>query len=88
MKPGNKFDLILGSLREDEGKDAAFLLLDKASALLADKGKILISAGSTAITRLADYVASQGLLRIKARERRRGYGLLALEKLNRENKTR
>jgi len=88
LKPGNKFDLIIGSLREDEGKVAAFLLLDKAFALLADKGKILISADSTAITRLADYVASQGLLRIKARERRRGYGLLSLEKLNRENKIR
>jgi 16S rRNA (guanine1207-N2)-methyltransferase len=88
LKPGNKFDLILGSLREDEGKDAAFLLLDKASACLADKGKILISAGSTTITRLADYVASRGLLRIKARERRHGYGLLALEKLNIENKIR
>jgi 16S rRNA (guanine1207-N2)-methyltransferase len=88
LQPGIKLNLVLGSLREDEGKDAAFLLLDKATALLTDKGKILISADSTAITRLADYVVSQGLLRIKARERRRGYGLLVLEKLDRVNKMR
>ena len=79
LQPGVKFELVLGSLREDETKDAAFLTLDKASALLAAKGTILISADSTAITRLADYAVAEGLLRIKARERRRGYGLLMLE---------
>lgn len=88
LQPGNKFDLVLGSLREDETKDAAFLALDKASALLADKGTILISADSTTITHLTDYAVAQGLLRIRARERRRGYGLLVLEKLDRPNKMR
>jgi 16S rRNA G1207 methylase RsmC len=88
MKNRAQFDLIAGALREDEGKDAAFLLLDQASALLADKGIILISAGSTAITRLTNYVRSQGLLRIKGRERRRRYGLLGLEKFARKNKKR
>jgi len=88
LNSGDKYDLVLGSLREDEGKEAAFLWLDNAASLLADKGIILISADSTAVTRLADYVASQGFLRIKARERRRGYGLLALEKLDRLYKMR
>src|SRR4030043_54910 len=71
FKPVIKFDLILGTLGE-ENKDAAFLLLDKATASLSDKGIIIFSAGSTAITRLAAYVASQNLLRIKAWERRGG----------------
>ena len=88
FKLGHKFDLVLGSLREDESKEATFLLLDKASALLADKGRILISGDATAITRLAAYIASQGLIRIRARERRRGYGLLTMENIDRENKVR
>lgn len=81
LKPGCKFSLILGSLREDESKEATFSLLDKANALLADDGGILISASATAINRLTEYVRSQELLRIRARERRRSYGLLLLEKL-------
>jgi len=88
LKNGAKFGLILGSLREDDGKEATFLLLDKASALLNDNGRILLSGDATAINRLADHVASQALLRIKAWERRRGYSLLALEKLDKENKIR
>ncbi|MBN1693459.1 MAG: methyltransferase [Dehalococcoidales bacterium] len=88
MEREAEFDLVLGSLREDEGKEAAFLLLDQASGLLADKGAVMISAGSTAITRITNYVRSQGLLRVKRRERRRGYGLLALERLDRKNQTR
>jgi len=74
-----KSDLIAGVLR-DEGKDAAFLLLDNASARLTVKGTIIFSGSSTAITRLVAYVESQNLLRIKTRERRRGYSLLALDR--------
>jgi 16S rRNA (guanine1207-N2)-methyltransferase len=75
-----KADLILGVLREEEGKDATFLTLDQATARLSPNGMIILSAGSTAITRLVAYVESQNLLRIKTRERRRGYSLLALER--------
>ncbi|MBN1161661.1 MAG: methyltransferase [Dehalococcoidales bacterium] len=82
-KSGAEFDLIIGALRGDESKEAGFLLLDEAAGLLADKGTILISGGSTAITRLADYVRSQGILRVKGREKRRGYGMLVLEGLDR-----
>ncbi len=85
---GAGFDLILGALREDEGKEVTFLLLNQAAATLAGKGKILIAGGSTAITRLAAYVRSQGILRIKCREKRRGYGLLALEKPDGKNKSK
>jgi 16S rRNA (guanine1207-N2)-methyltransferase len=75
-----KADLTFGVLREEEGKEATFLTLDQATARLSPNGMIIISAGSTAITRLVAYVESQGLLRIKTRERRRGYSLLALER--------
>ena len=75
-----KADLILGVLREEEGKEATFLTLDQATARLSPNGMICLSAGSTAITRLVAYVESQGRLRIKTRERRRGYSLLALER--------
>ncbi len=88
MEREAEFDLILGALREDEGKEVGFLLLDQASGLLADKGAIMISAGSTAVTRITNYMRSQGIIRIKGRERRRGYGLLALERLDRVNKKR
>ena len=77
----DKADLIIGVLREEEGKEAAILTLDQATARLSPNGMIIVSSGSTAITRLADYVASQGLLKIKVRERRRGYSLLALERV-------
>jgi 16S rRNA (guanine1207-N2)-methyltransferase len=74
-----KTDLFIGSLREDESKDAHFQALDQMSARLSGKDIILLSSGSTAITRLADYISTKGLLRIKARERRRGFSLLVVE---------
>jgi 16S rRNA (guanine1207-N2)-methyltransferase len=75
-----KADLITGVLREEEGKDATFLTLDGAAVQTCPGGTVILAAGSTAITRLADYVMSQKTLRIKSRERWRGYSLLALEK--------
>jgi len=75
-----KVDLFIGVLREEEGKDATFLMLDQATAKLSSNGMIMLSAGSTAVTRLVAHVASQNLLRIKTRERWRGYSLLVLER--------
>ena len=78
---GEKVDLFLGVLREEEGKDATFLTLDRAAAGLSASGVIMLAAGSTAITRLAAYTESQDRLRLKTRERRRGYSLLVLERV-------
>ncbi len=75
----DKFDLITGLLREEEGKEAIFLTIRQAVDHLSHHGKIIVSAGSTAITRLAAYVESEGRLSIKTRERRRGHSLLVLE---------
>jgi 16S rRNA (guanine1207-N2)-methyltransferase len=79
-KSEEKADLFIGVLREEEGKAATFLTLDRAAAQLSPEGMIILSAGSTAVTRLVAQVASRGLLRIKTRERWRGYSLLALER--------
>jgi 16S rRNA (guanine1207-N2)-methyltransferase len=77
--PEEKSDLFIGVLRE-ESKEATFLTLDQATRKLSANGMIIVTAGSTAITRLVDYIESQGLLSIKMRERRRGYSLLVLER--------
>jgi 16S rRNA (guanine1207-N2)-methyltransferase len=74
-------DLVIGALREEEGRDASFLALDNAAAQLSPGGLIVLSSGSTAVTRLADYVASESRLRIKTRERWRGNSLLVLERV-------
>jgi len=78
LKTEEKADLWLGVLREEEGKAANIITLDRAAAQLSPDGLIIFSAGSTAITRLAAYVAVEGRLRLKSRERRRGYSLLSL----------
>ncbi len=80
LKGEDGVDLCTGTLR-DEGKEASFLMLKQATEILSRRGRIIISAGSTAITRLVNYAESQGQLRIGTRERRRGYSLLTLEKV-------
>jgi 16S rRNA (guanine1207-N2)-methyltransferase len=76
-----KSDLVLGVLR-DEGQKANLLTLDGASAQLASDGLIILAAGSTAVTRLVAYTESQNILRIRSRERWRGFSVLVLEKLD------
>jgi 16S rRNA (guanine1207-N2)-methyltransferase len=75
-----KVDLFIGVLREEEGKNATFLTLRQAAGQLSDSGIVVVSAGSTAITRLVTYVESQEILRIRTRERWRGNSLLVLER--------
>ncbi len=73
-----KFDLIAGVLREEEGEGALELALRQAAKGLAGEGVLLIAAGSTAITRLSAFLHRSALLRIKARERWKGNSLLVL----------
>jgi 16S rRNA (guanine1207-N2)-methyltransferase len=75
-----KSDFIAGVLK-DEGKETNLLTLKQATEELSPGGTIIMTAGSTAITRLSDYVEEDKRLRIKIRERRRGHSLLVLEKL-------
>ena len=76
---GKKADLVIGALREDEGRDANLLMLDRAAEQLAGSGLIIVSAGSTAVTRLVAHVESTGRLRVRARERWKGNSLLVLQ---------
>jgi 16S rRNA (guanine1207-N2)-methyltransferase len=81
FESGEKIDLFISSLRDDENKETHFLAVDEMSARLSDRGIILLSSGSTTITRLANHIESKRLLRIKTRERRRGFSLLLIEKI-------
>ena len=78
-KDEEKADLIVGVMREDEGTEAISLTIKQAADQLSHDGTILISATSTAITRLIKVVQSQNLLKVKKRRRWRGYSLLILK---------
>jgi 16S rRNA (guanine1207-N2)-methyltransferase len=80
LKNKEKIDLFIGVLR-DEGKEAILSAIRQATEELSPGGMIIVSGGSTAITRLVTHVEEEGRLHIKVRERRRGYSLLALEKM-------
>ena len=75
-----KLDLIAGVLR-DEGREANLWILRQATGELKPGGTMIIAGGSTAITRLASSIEEEGRIRVKGRERRRGYSLLMLEKV-------
>ncbi len=79
-KDNKKSDLIAGVLRE-ESQPAIFSTIQRAGEQLSPGGTMIVTGGSTAITRLADYLEGEEQLSIKGRERRRGYSLLALEKV-------
>jgi 16S rRNA (guanine1207-N2)-methyltransferase len=78
-KDNEKVDLVAGVLRE-EGKEAISWIIHQAIEELTYGGMIIISGGSTAITRLVSLIEEEGQLHIKVQERRRGQGLLVLEK--------
>jgi 16S rRNA (guanine1207-N2)-methyltransferase len=75
-----KVDLIAGVLREEEGGAAIASLVGQAEGLVSAGGVILLSAGATAVTRIAREMTSFPSLHIKDRQKYRGYSLLVLEK--------
>ncbi len=79
LKSEGKIDLFAGVLRE-ENREANLLTFQQAADAISPGGLIVISGGSTAITRLVDYVNSDTRIRLVKRERRRGYSLLVLER--------
>ena len=81
FKCEEEFDLTIGILREEEGREATFQAVRQAAEKLSSQGMIIVAASSTAITRIVTDLASQDLLRITAREKRKGYGFLALERV-------
>jgi 16S rRNA G1207 methylase RsmC len=75
----DEYDLFIGILREEEGRAANFQTVRQAAGKLVPRGKIIVAASSTAISRLIADLALEDLLRVTAREKHKGYGLLVLE---------
>ena len=73
-----KADIITGTLREDEDTRALTLALEQAAEQLSPGGVLLLSGGSTAITRLTSVIQTRKQLVIKERRRKKGYSLLIL----------
>ena len=74
-----KPDLILGVLRDSEGPAAHYALVQRAAALLAPQGELLVAASSTSITRLEKTIKKQKLLTVRQRKRNRAKRLLILK---------
>jgi ribosomal protein L11 methylase PrmA len=72
-------DLIAGIPREEEGPEAAGLLLKQAAGQLSPGGIIILAGGSTAITRLVGMAQAEKQLKVKDRIKKRGYSRLALK---------
>ncbi len=71
-------DLIVGTLREEEGPEAVVLTLQQAATYLAPQGTILVAGTSTGITRLEKALRAGALFTIKKRKRKKGHSLLIL----------
>lgn len=80
VEDGAGVDLVVGVVREEEGRPALTVLLDQAVAQTRPGGWIALAAGSTAVTRLVNLARADGRLRIRERQRRKGVSLLILER--------
>ncbi len=78
--PEDRFDLIAGILREEEGQAAVLQTVRQAQSALSPQGTILVVGGATAITRLAAYLQTHKLARVNSRAKLKGNGLLALSR--------
>lgn len=73
-------DLVVGMLREDEGPAAAELTIMQGARQLAPGGIMVVAGSSTAITRLATFLATEPALKAVDRHRQRGQSALILSK--------
>jgi 16S rRNA (guanine1207-N2)-methyltransferase len=78
-EPDVDTDLVIGVLREEEGRRANYLTVMNAAAGLSPRGMMVLVAGSTAITRLVADLGERPALRIVKREKRKRNGLLVLQ---------
>jgi 16S rRNA (guanine1207-N2)-methyltransferase len=74
----DKIDLAVVALREDEGAQANFQALSQLDPALSQQAVILVTSGSTAITRLVDNLKQNKLYLLQSRDRWRGQSLLTL----------
>lgn len=76
---GEKFNLVAGVLREEEGPAAIAQTIAGAAQNLAPDGLLLVSSSSTAATRLVESVKLDKSLEIVGRRKRKGYCLLVMK---------
>jgi len=69
-------DIIVGTLRENEGTEALALTVRQAADQLSPDGVFLLSAGSTAVTRVESMIRARNQLRVQGRKRWKGNSLL------------
>ena len=72
--------VLVGVVREDEGTQAAKLLLSQASTRLSRRGVLVLSASSTGITRLIKMAEPLKEYEIRERKRWRGNSLVVFER--------
>ena len=69
-----------GVVREDEGPRAVGLLLDHVATLLARRGRLVLSASSTGITRIIEMAKPMKVFEVRRRKRWRGNSLVVFER--------
>lgn len=72
------WDLVVADLRDEEGPDAMAMHLRQAAGRLASGGRLVVSADSGSITRLAGVCKQERLGSVIQRKRRRGSSVLVL----------
>jgi 16S rRNA G1207 methylase RsmC len=78
LTEADKIDLAVVALREDEGPQANFQVMSQLNAALFQQAVVLVTSGSTAITRLVDNLKQKKLYLVQSRDRWRGQSLLTL----------
>ena len=73
-------DIVIGMIREDEGVKAINADISRIAGELVPGGKALLSASSTAITRIITALQNQNRFIVRKREKHRGNSLLILER--------
>ena len=76
LEDGEQADIIAGTLQENEGTEALTLTARQATDQLSQDGVFLLSAGSTAVTRVEGMIRTRNQLRIQGRKRWKGNSFL------------
>ena len=79
-KTDRPVQVIAGVVRENEGPRAAGLQLSHVATHLARRGRLVLSASSTGITRIIEMAKPMNELEVRERKRWRGNSLVVLER--------
>lgn len=73
-------NMVIGRIREEEGVKAINADISRIADELVPGGKAVLSAGSTAITRIITFLQNQNRFIVRKREKRKGNSLLVMER--------